>query len=158
MQQYPIIYHITCVTHNSRESDRMKKYKVKRGDPLSFSTMDEVFITKCFADLVKKKKYKILTYNICKDHIHFVIVCTPEKIVSIVQNIKSITSRKFNERCKTSNLWAQKFNRKVIKDREQLRSVLIYIRDNRIKHNLEENRKLQAIVDGMITSIDSLFD
>jgi REP element-mobilizing transposase RayT len=154
----PSVYLITCVSHNSRESERMRKYNVRRGPPVIFSEKDEIFITKSFAGLVKKNDLKILAYNICKDHIHFVIVCASDKLNSIVQNMKSVTSRKFNSRRKVPELWAQKFSRKIIEDDEGLENVLDYVQNNRMKHNLEENKMLQRIIEGMLTPIESLYD
>jgi len=101
------IYHITFVTHNSRISEKMRKFKVKTGKPVIFTCYDELFLTEQFILLVKKNNLKILAYNICKDHIHFIIVCDTEKIIAIVQNIKSVTSRKFRAKKRISNIWAQ---------------------------------------------------
>jgi REP element-mobilizing transposase RayT len=150
------IFHITCVTHNTRISERMKSYRIKPGFAISLSEKEEVLLTKIITSIVTKSKLKILAYNICKDHIHFAIYCEEERLNRIVQNLKSVSSRKFQQRTKIPHLWAQKFNRKVIDIERQLDDVINYIQMNRYKHNLSENKELKSIINKMITPIETI--
>ncbi len=52
------------------------------------------------------------------------------------------------------HLWAQKFNSKLIESEDELANVLDYVRNNRLKHELVENQRLQGIIDKMITKLD----
>ena len=58
---------------------------------------------------------------------------------------------------KYNQLWTQKFGRKEIVTDEQLNNTLNYIRNNRKKHELPENKKLNAIIDKMTCTIDHAF-
>ncbi len=120
------------------------------------SDIDELNITQNIATLVKKNNLKLLAFNICMDHIHFVIMCGDRKLTSIVQNIKSITSRKYLNKKDNEPLWAQKFNRKLINDDDQLFTSITYVYNNRIKHNLPENPILQNIISRMVIPIDNI--
>ena len=149
-------YHITCVTHNSRVSERMRKYGIKRGIPVTLNENDEINITKTISSLIKRNKWIFNAFNICKDHIHFVVFCEDNKLTSIVQNVKSITSRKYTNKKISGSLWAQKFNRKMINNDEQLFSAITYITNNRFKHELPENPVVDLIISQMIFPIDRI--
>ncbi|MCA1760150.1 MAG: transposase, partial [Bacteroidales bacterium] len=50
------------------------------------------------------------------------------------------------------HLWAEKFDGKEITSNEQLENTMAYINNNRKKHNLPENKKLQSLIQNMISS------
>ena len=105
------VFHITCVMHNSRISDRMKRYNVRVGEYVFLDEKQEIILTNIICDIVKKYNYIFLAYNICKDHIHFVIYCDFEKLTAIINIIKSISSREFYKETNLyPKLWAEKFN------------------------------------------------
>ena len=58
---------------------------------------------------------------------------------------------------KYNSLWTQKFGRKEIVTDEQLNNTMNYIRNNRKKHELPENKKLNAIIDTMTCTIEHAF-
>ncbi|MGH2575408.1 MAG: transposase [Ignavibacteria bacterium] len=152
------LFHITCVTHNSRISERMIKYKVKVGTPVELSDKDEIALAKHFSEIVKNDKLNIIAYNSCKDHIHFVIACEAERLSPIIQKIKSITARKFSENKEISQLWAQKFNRKVIYKEKQLSDVIFYVNNNRLKHNLKDIPELKSVIQSMIMPFEKILE
>ncbi|HWA06251.1 MAG TPA: hypothetical protein VG961_06865 [Ignavibacteria bacterium] len=56
-----LLYHITWVTHNSRVSDRMKKYFKNKGlQPLVLNIEQEIEITSCISRIVKEDNLKKL--------------------------------------------------------------------------------------------------
>ena len=66
---------------------------------------DEIEITKYISEIVQEDMskqngndplYKILAYNICRDHIHMILQCTESERDDIVQKFKSVSSRKYN--------------------------------------------------------------
>lgn len=150
------LFHVTMVTHNSRTSERMKKLGIKGGKPVVFSELEEIDLVRNFTNIVRKNNYKIINFNVCKDHVHFILYCTIENLEKIVCILKTVTSKKY-KKTKKINLWAQKFNRKVIENDEQLAYVMEYITYNRIKHNLPENEKLQRLIEKMLTPYEELF-
>ena len=99
------IWHITTATHDSRTSQRMIDYKVRLlrfhgakpyADPTWIDEIEEQIITETFAQIVKNDKLKIPAYNICGDHMHFILVCEEGEVSKIVGKIKSMTSRAVN--------------------------------------------------------------
>ncbi|MCF6366633.1 MAG: hypothetical protein L3J35_10575, partial [Bacteroidales bacterium] len=56
---------------------------------------------------------------------------------------KETNSKAEKNKKKYNSLWVQKFGKKKITDKEQYRNTLNYIVNNRIKHELPENKELQ---------------
>jgi REP element-mobilizing transposase RayT len=169
-------FHITWVTHNSRVSERMKKYKVEKGPSVILGESEEAEILSYISDVIKEDNLKILAFNICRDHVHMLLVCKDEERDGIVQKLKSVSSRKFNlarkhnkltntveqgvmTPCSKTNrsLWAQKYNRTAVLTDEQLAATYEYITHNRLKHRLNENKKLKATIEEMLTPYDKIF-
>ena len=183
-------WHITTATHNSRYSQRMFNYHIPRGTPRWIGEIEELVITKTFAEIVKSDNLTIPAYNICGDHMHFILVCNKEEVSKIVGKIKAMTARSANramgytdttmghaplsrhvplpsrqspsseqiplsskkEREQRSvHLWTQKFGKKQILDRSQYMNTIRYIQNNRIKHHLPVNSKLQEIIDNFVS-------
>lgn len=156
-------FHVTFVTHNSRTSQRMKEYKVKKGDSFRLDDELEVFVTRAIAEIVKKDDLNVPAYNICADHVHMILVCEPEELPNIVRKLKGKSAQKLKEHLEVPkeekfHLWAQKFNRKLIEDDEALANVQEYIKHNRKKHELPPPDKgLQPLVKDMCCSYDYAF-
>jgi len=147
-------FHVTFVTHNSRTSQRMKDYKVKKGESFRLDDELEVFVTKTIAEIVKEDDLNVPAYNICADHVHMILVCEPEELANIVRKLKGKSAQKLKEHLEIPkeekfHLWAQKFNRKLIEDDEALYNTWNYIIHNREKHELPENKKLQEYDEGL---------
>ena len=84
------VFHVTCVMHNTRMSERMKRYNVKTGIPVRLNSEQEIILAGIIREIILQKKYTILAFNICVDHIHLVIMCSFRKLTSIIQTIISI--------------------------------------------------------------------
>jgi type I restriction-modification system DNA methylase subunit len=72
-------YHITTAIHDSRTSDRMRKYKVREKreagtnpypNVIYFTPTEDQLITETIAEVVHENQLHLLAYNICGDHIH----------------------------------------------------------------------------------------
>lgn len=161
-EQQRVLYHITWVTHNSRVSERMKRFDKNKGlQPLVLGVAEEIEITTYIAGIVKEDNLKIAAYNICADHVHLILLSDEKKRDNIVRKLKGQSTQlyKDNRRMKEKfNLWAQKYNYTIILSDDQLTYALDYIRLNRIKHNLPVNYELQKIIKDMITPYEQLFD
>jgi len=134
-------FHVTWVTHNARTSQRMKQFGVEKGDPFLMSDAQEDFVTREIARIVKEDKRNVMAYNICRDHVHILLVCEPDELSNIVRKLKGRSSQKLKEALgipkeEKFQLWAQKFNRKPITDPDGLSNVQQYIFHNRRKHGL----------------------
>ncbi|MDR1761085.1 MAG: DUF559 domain-containing protein [Bacteroidales bacterium] len=154
-------FHVTTAVHDSRTSQRMIDYKVREmrakynkgvnpvayADPRFMTEEDNTIITKTIAEIVKEDKLNVLAYNVCRDHLHILLVCEEDELDKIVGKIKGKTARACNlykginplvqkEGACSVPFWAQKFYRKEILDERQLYNTIEYIENNRIKHEL----------------------
>ncbi len=155
------IYHITWVTYNSRVSQRMIDFKVKYNEPVWFDEQTEILITKIISEIVYEKKYMIYAYNICRDHIHMLIGCNIEEISNIIRLLKGKSAQRYKEIIgipahEKIHLWAQKFNKWLIKSEVQLYKTAEYIINNRKKHGLQDNKGLQPLVISMMQYCDKV--
>ncbi|MDD4352222.1 MAG: transposase [Candidatus Gracilibacteria bacterium] len=148
---------VTWVTHNSRTNERMKELGIRKGTPLILNTKEEIEVTRYITEIVHQDQLKLLAYNICRDHVHIVLVCEEYKLTRIVNKLKAQSSRLFNinHRCTISGqggmppclgvkirgktqtkLWAQKFNRRLLDTEDQFYNAIHYVQTNREKHDL----------------------
>lgn len=86
-------YHIVLTTHNSRTSQRMIKYKVKKGPAINLNLSQEIELTKIIGDIILESKFSCIAYNVCKDHVHMILVCEYKELSKQVQKIKAISSK-----------------------------------------------------------------
>ncbi len=89
-------FFVTWVTHNSRISERMIKFGVEKGGGARLSLEDETFISEIILEVVSGDGLEVLAYNICRDHVHMVLVCEDGELSGIVGKLKSVSSRKFH--------------------------------------------------------------
>jgi REP element-mobilizing transposase RayT len=141
-------WHVTFVTHDTRTSARMIKYKVRErkvnGEmyvdrSIYLDEKDALKVTEIIAEIVLDEKINCMAYNIATDHVHMILVCEAEELLNIMRKLKGKSAQKFKEylglrKEETFNLWAQKFNRKLIHSEEQFQNTLEYILNNRDKH------------------------
>ncbi|MBK8505366.1 MAG: transposase [Saprospiraceae bacterium] len=88
-------FHVVLTTHNSRISQRMIKYRIRSGIPVELCLDEEILLSGTIGTIVKETGYQILAYNICRDHVHLLPVCQNEALSSIIQRIKSVSSKLF---------------------------------------------------------------
>ena len=163
------IWHVTWVTHDTRTSARMIKYKVREfkrnGEghidrPYFFDEKEAIEITRIISDIIVEDNYNCLEYNVCSDHIHIILVCDEEDLPNVVRKLKGKSAQKFKEylgldKEDTFHLWAQKFDRNFITSETELQNKINYIRNNRAKHVLPDiNKGLQPLVDRMRCTLE----
>ena len=106
---------------------------VKMNMAILLCEKDEFVITDSIVKIVKDDNLKVLEYNICRDHMHILLICEKEKLAAIVGKLKAVSARKCNiERGTTRSqgplsdsdvplsvpkkkytpLWTQKFGRR----------------------------------------------
>jgi REP element-mobilizing transposase RayT len=155
------VFHIVWVTHNSRISERMVTFGVKRGEPIILDDETEVEVSAYILQTVKENQIIVLAYNICRDHIHMIIACLLAELDGIVAKLKGKSSFLFKKaRAVTdiNHLWAQKYHKNEIKTDNQFEQVMNYVIHNRQKHNLPVNKGLQPLASQMVTSLSKLFE
>ncbi|MCK4797086.1 MAG: transposase, partial [Spirochaetes bacterium] len=170
-------FHVTWITHNSRVSQRMVEYNVKKGEGIWLDNKQEIKITEIIRDIVIENNYKCLSYNICGDHIHMLLLCSPDELPMIMKTIKGKSSQKYHRNKgddteinkginplvkekdkKSTSLWAQKYDARKIEDDDRFANTINYINFNREKHQLPESKRLKPLVAGMICNYDDAFE
>lgn len=91
-------FHVVLTTHNSRTSKRMIAYNIEKGEPLEFTLEDEIAMTKIMRNIILEKNYNCMAYNICKDHVHLILVCEYSELTNIVKTIKGKSAYLYNRR------------------------------------------------------------
>ena len=132
------LWFITFVTHNSRISERMIKHEVKVSEPLVFAPDDQIFIAVNILKACARFDIPVVALNVLPDHVHMVLPATTEKELSEhIRKIKGYSSREFQKTRKIGpqgQVWAQKFNRKVLQNEDELWRAVEYVRNNHLKH------------------------
>lgn len=174
-------FHIVLTTHNSRTSQRMIDYGVIKGDAIELNLNEEIELTKIIGNIISESKMKCIAYNICKDHVHLIVVCEGTELTSIIQKIKSISSKEFH-RLKIpmghdplehkNHLWSQRFYRAnldvwelntisnkpgYIYKSSYLQNAIEYIKNNRVKHNLPQSKELEKTINSFCVAEDNAF-
>ena len=174
-------FHIVLTTHNSRTSARMKKYNVRKGPALRLGLEEEIALTRIFGKIIQESGFKCIAYNICIDHVHLILVCSPEKLTAQVQKIKSVSSKEFHRLNipmghdplkHKGHLWSQKFYRATLDVWElntvtkrpgfiyrdsYLQNAINYIRTNRYKHELIISKELEFIIQEFVIDEETAF-
>jgi REP element-mobilizing transposase RayT len=154
------IYHLTWSTHNSRVSERMVTYNVKRGEPLILDDELELEVTRYIGHIVKENNLQVLAYNICRDHVHMILVCDSSDLNSIVGKLKGKSGflfKKAHNITDTFHLWGQKFHAEEIQTELQLEKTMNYVALNREKHGLPISKGIYPLVTAMLTPVDKAF-
>jgi REP element-mobilizing transposase RayT/type I restriction-modification system DNA methylase subunit len=161
-------WHVTTAIHNSRYSQRMFDYNIKTDEATWLSEKDEIIITEIIAEIVKKDNLNVVEYNTCGDHLHLLLICEEEELTKIVGKIKGKSSRLYHNNKginplvqkkgeKSISLWTQKFGKSEIKTENYLNNTIDYIRNNRIKHKLPDNKGINPIIQQMCCSVEHAF-
>lgn len=153
-------FHITWVTHNSRTSERMVKYKVKKAEPIVLSDEDEIEITSYIGQIVKELNLIVLAYNICRDHIHIILFCEKTKLSEAIKILKSKSTYLYKKNHVINdvfNLWARKYNCSYLENNEKkLINAINYVNNNREKHSLPTNNGLKTIIKEMLFELKNI--
>ena len=175
-EKYKKAYHLVFTTHNSRVSQRMIDFNVKKGPALELDLEQEIELTKIFKQIITENNLNCLAYNICKDHVHLVMVCEEEELTNIAKVLKGKSSYlyQFNGfKPIGESLWSQKFffaqldeliwsdvNPKpgYIATDTYLENAIAYIKTNRNKHQLPDSAELKNIIKQFVVSIDQAFE
>lgn len=168
-------FHVVLTTHNSRTSQRMIDYNVKKGPPLELKLKEEIALTQYIGDVIKEKGYCCTAYNICKDHVHLILVCEAEQLAEQVKTIKGKSSYLFQSngfKPIGESLWSQKFfaadldvwklwtadNAKGYGANDHyIDRAVHYINHNREKHQLPESKELEKVIAGFVESKEKAF-
>jgi len=168
-------FHVVLTTHNSRTSQRMIDYNVKKGPALELNLEQEITVTKIISSIINENKYKCIAYNICMDHVHLILVCEYGSLSNIIKIIKGKSSYLFKRTEGNdwiTKLWSLKFYRAnlnvwtissvsqqpgyLYKD-THLDRAIDYIINNRKKHKLPKSETLTEIIKSFVVSQEKAF-
>ena len=197
-------YHITTAIHDSRTSQRMIDYRARERrfdgkkplpDVNYMSKEIEELIAITVSEIVKENNLNIAAFNLCRDHMHILLVCAEDEVPKIMHKIKGRTARVCNKWIAHNNenlhkignphikginpldaldaldgkhsttklkdgstpFWTQKYGCNPIKTSEHYWNTVNYIEKNKVKHNLPNNPKLQAIIQCFVKSYEECF-
>jgi REP element-mobilizing transposase RayT len=165
---------------------RERRFNGTKPDPEVFpmTKEEEELIATTVAEIVKEDKLNIAAFNLCWDHMHILLVCEEEEVPKIMQKIKAKTGRAVNifrgktivadfctkgagslDGCghttprgeKQNSFWTQKFGCKPITTDEQFWNTYNYIENNKVKHDLPKNPKLEKIILGFVKTYEDCF-
>jgi type I restriction-modification system DNA methylase subunit/REP element-mobilizing transposase RayT len=166
-------YHVIWVTHNSRVSERMMNYeavikylRTNKGlqplvPPLEMDEQMELDIARHLTHIIAEDNIRVLALNVCRDHIHCLLICEDSERDNIVRTLKGKTTQLYKKQHGITDefhLWAQKYHYNLIESDAELLSVLHYVENNRIKHELPDNKGLQPLVQRAMTPPDCAFE
>lgn len=86
-------YHVVLTTHNSRTSRRMIRLRIKKGPPIELNLAQEIALARIMGGIIRESGFRCLAYNVCKDHVHLILVCTRPALTRQVQKLKAVSSR-----------------------------------------------------------------
>jgi len=159
----------------------MKKYNIRKGPALRLGLEEEIALTHIFGKIIQESSFRCIAYNICVDHVHLILVCSPEKLTAQVQKIKSVSSKEFHRLNipmghdplkHKGHLWSQKFYRATLDVWElntvtnrpgfiyrdsYLQNAITYIRTNRYKHELTISEELELAIQEFVISEETAF-
>ena len=192
-------YHITTAIHDSRTSQRMIDYRARERrfdgekplpDVNYMSKEIEELIAVTVSEIVNEEKLTIAAFNLCRDHMHILLVCAEDEVPKIMHKLKGRTARVCNKWIANNNenlhnkginplddkynpldgkysttklkdgstpFWTQKYGCNPIKISEHFWNTVNYIEKNKVKHNLPNNPKLQAIIQCFVKSYEECF-
>jgi len=144
---------LTWVTHNSRVSERMLKYKVKKGEAFLMNFEMSNDVCKYLNEKIKKEKYKILAKNVLSDHIYLVLICSEDELSEITQSLKGYTSFFLGRRLginakkegRQNKIWTKGSDYTYLEKEEHLLNSIEYTNNNHLKHKIPAiDSKLQS--------------
>ena len=99
-------YHITTAIHDSRTSQRMIDYRARERrfdgekplpDVNYMSKEIEELIAVTVSEIVNEEKLTITAFNLCRDHMHILLVCAEDEVPKIMHKLKGRTARVCNK-------------------------------------------------------------
>ena len=129
---------VTFVTHNSRVSQRMVHLGIRPGEPIILQPDDQELIAVALTETAQKQGIRVLALSVLPDHVHMIIDAESEQeLAGHVRRLKGYASHAFrrsHQATAGNHLWAEKFNRRPIRDTTALRNMLHYVMHNHLKH------------------------
>lgn len=137
-------YLITWANYGTRiNPDKINKKDITESCILDFK--HRKIVHNLIKTKIETEKYKVLAFNVLKDHVHIVLVCDYSSLSNIIKNIKGNSSFEFNKKTKKSlkgqgsqnKLWAKRFHFRELKDNKQIEKAVNYVENNHFKHDIE---------------------
>ena len=135
---------ITWVTHNSRMSERMIKFRVKKDEGYFLEDEDRVLIYDLICEKLEDLWIKDFTLNVLSDHVHLVFMVEENDLSKIMKNIKWAVSFKYLKLkwftkswdWVQNKLWAKSFSKTYLDTDENYEKAIKYTLTNHKKHEI----------------------
>ena len=143
-------YHIVFALKNSRyELQKIKRKKITGFIANTYPMIEgkeEEIIIEVLCKVAKELDLRLIAFNYCGDHVHCIMSSMEESISKAMLLWKGKSAYEFkrhpNHEVKLENtnnnegIWAKSYFIKEIKDEIELINTISYIKNNRLKHNL----------------------
>ncbi|MGD8719318.1 MAG: transposase [Candidatus Zixiibacteriota bacterium] len=112
--------------------------KIKVGEPVVFYDETLAIMAEKVTGAVRKYAVPILALNILPDHVHMVVGAADEKALNeLIRKVKGYSARAYVKSLgfdPGTPVWARKFNRKLLQDKDALAHAVYYVANNHHKH------------------------
>ena len=137
-------YHVTWVTHNSRISERILRFRIKTNEAIIFDEQMRNGVYKYLCEKIERERYQVLGLNVLNDHVHCVLVCDECKLERIVKNLKGYSAFMLNSQLgfsvkgngRQTKIWAKGYSHTFLQTEKHISNALEYTRNNHLKHGL----------------------
>jgi REP element-mobilizing transposase RayT len=138
---------ITWATYNSRTSERMIKYRVKKDEWYFLDLENRVIIYNLICDKLEELWFKNnFILNVLSDHIHLVLEYEENNLEKLIKNLKWYVAFKFlhlkwftkSWEWFQNKLWARSFSKTYLDTDEHLKKAITYTLENHNKHEIDD--------------------
>lgn len=84
--------------------------------------------------------YKLISFVVMPDHLHFIVLPEDRSLSDIIQSIKGFSAKKLNEKLDRSGpIWERGFYDYLLDSREKILTRIRYIKENPVKNGLVDD-------------------
>lgn len=130
---------VTFVTHGSRPSKRLLDRGIRTlDDRITLSPIEQIAVTADVIQNCHRIPCKLYAINVLPGHVHMVLDGSEESnLAEQVRRIKGSAStvvRRQRGIREYGPVWAQKFNRRPLRDQSSVEAAVAYVHQNHLKH------------------------
>ena len=164
-------YHVVFALHGSRYSVHQQQEK-EVGHVADMAMIlepsEELTLAAIMADCASELSLKILSWNICGDHVHALIVSKPDELSQLMGKWKGKSAHIMNRKLypdldqeeathvdgTKNKFWTRSYSATTIKDHKHLLNSINYISNNRTKHELPKAAGLTPLLLQAVVSME----
>jgi REP element-mobilizing transposase RayT len=88
------------------------------------------------------KEYKLISYCIMSNHVHFIAYKIKKPLFQVIKNLKTYTATQANKiLCRKGRFWQREYFDRMVRDRNDLDQKISYVINNPVKIGLVDSRE-----------------